>query len=153
MDLKDAFYHFELPTELRQFFTLRPVTAGSVGVTSLGGQPVRPTARIFPRMRVVPMGWSWALWWCQSILERCADAAGAEPSEKLYDGSPPAPLVGGVNVRYVDKCVAMGTDAAAARRLALRVGDELRRRGLVVTEVAREPRRQRFRGPRLELRS
>ena len=64
-DLKDAFYHFELPVELRDFFSTRPVPAGAVGIEHLEGCPVAPGVWVRPRLRVLPMGWSHALWWCR----------------------------------------------------------------------------------------
>ncbi|CAK0838131.1 unnamed protein product [Prorocentrum cordatum] len=40
-DLSNAFYHLQLPVELRDLFTLRRVRARDIGLTEIGGQPVR----------------------------------------------------------------------------------------------------------------
>ncbi|CAK0903021.1 unnamed protein product, partial [Prorocentrum cordatum] len=67
VDIKDAFYHMELPAGLRQFFGLRKVRASWVGISHLRGVRVSPGTWVTPRMRALPMGWSWALWWCQYV--------------------------------------------------------------------------------------
>ena len=35
-DLKDAFYHFELPEELRPYFGMRGIAAGELGLSEVG---------------------------------------------------------------------------------------------------------------------
>eukprot|EP00959_Pyramimonas_sp_CCMP1952_P387386 8118378-Pyramimonas_sp.AAC.1 len=69
-DLKGAFYHLELPEALRYAFTLRPVRAGAMGVSVVGAKGVEASAPLCPRLRVAPVGWSWATRWRQSLLER-----------------------------------------------------------------------------------
>ncbi|CAK0857930.1 unnamed protein product [Prorocentrum cordatum] len=133
VDLKDAFYHLELPIELRRYFVMRPVLAGSVGVSSAGGCLVAPTAKLFPRLKVVPMGWSWALWWCQSIMERIAEQSGCPEPQRLHDGRPAPGLSEFGHLQYVDNFVSLGYDRDAVRAAVARVAAELERRGLVVT--------------------
>ena len=53
-DLCNAFYHLQLPKELRQFFSLRPVRAGAVGITELDGKAVTAETMLHPRLAVVP---------------------------------------------------------------------------------------------------
>ena len=84
-DIKDAFYHLELPASLRPFFALKSVLVGDVGVSEIGGQPVPPSTRLSPRLKVVPMGWSWALWWCQSVHMKIAHRAGFRGEALLRD--------------------------------------------------------------------
>ncbi|CAK0878156.1 unnamed protein product [Prorocentrum cordatum] len=132
VDLKDAFYHLELPIELRRYFVMRPILAGSVGVSSLGGSQVAPAAKLFPRLKVVPMGWSWALWWCQSIMERIAEQSGCPESQRLHDGRPAPGLSEFGHLQYVDNFVSFGYDRVAVRAAVARVAAELGRRGLVV---------------------
>ena len=38
VDIADAFYHIGLEEELQEYFSLAPVQAQDVGVTSIGGQ-------------------------------------------------------------------------------------------------------------------
>ncbi|CAK0839763.1 unnamed protein product, partial [Prorocentrum cordatum] len=107
-DLKGAFYHLELPEQL-------------------------PSAKLYPRLRVVPMGWSWAMWWCQSVMERVAEAAGCDDDARLRDGRPAPSLDPSCHLEYVDNFVSIGYDAEAVRSAVTRVMTELKRRGLVVT--------------------
>lgn len=57
-NLKDAFYHFQLPSPLRKYFGMRSLQAGDLDLTHVGDKPVAATRRIFPRLKVLPMGWS-----------------------------------------------------------------------------------------------
>ncbi|CAK0899503.1 unnamed protein product [Prorocentrum cordatum] len=129
-DLKDALYHLELPEELRSYFTLGPVRAGA------GGKSARPPTKLFPRLRVAPMGWSSAMWWCQSVTERVAEAAGCDDATRLRDGRLAPALNPARHLEYVDNFVSIGYDATAARTAFSNVMKELRRRGLVVTHEA-----------------
>ena len=62
VDIVDAFYHFELPSELRSFFALPAVRARDVGASNFA-----PDSMVFPCLSVLPMGWSHALFWCQML--------------------------------------------------------------------------------------
>ena len=77
-DIKDAFYRMELPEALSPFFSLDSVTAGEMGWTACEGEAVDPGFCIFPKLRVVPMGWSWAFCLCQHAVERACHAAEGE---------------------------------------------------------------------------
>ncbi|CAK0911875.1 unnamed protein product [Prorocentrum cordatum] len=132
-DLKDAFYHLELPEQLRPCFSLRPARAGVLGIKEVGGVAVGASTKLYPRLRVVPMGWSWAMWWCQSVMERVAEAAGCGDDARLRDGRPAPSLDPSCHLEYVDNFVSIGYDAEAVRSAVTRVMTELKRRGLVVT--------------------
>ncbi|CAK9108532.1 unnamed protein product, partial [Durusdinium trenchii] len=81
-DLKDAFYHLAMPVQLRDYFTLTPVKARDVGVTTIDGRHVDPWVRLTPRLAAVAMGWTWALHLCQSIHESLAEKVHEEECEK-----------------------------------------------------------------------
>ena len=88
-DLKDAFYHIELPAAWRKYFGLRSVRADAVGVTSLDGQPVKGDQILYPRLRVCPMGWSWAVFWCQLCVQRVVSTVPeCSDDSRLVDGRP-----------------------------------------------------------------
>ena len=132
-DLKDAFYHFELPDLLRPYFSMRPVFAGEIGVHSLDGVEVAYNHRIYPRLKVLPMGWNHALWWCQSIHQRIVSRAGAVASNCLEDKAA-VPDGRCMHLEYVDNFVVIGTDPEAVQNLADKGVQELRDSGLVVHE-------------------
>jgi hypothetical protein len=88
VDIANAFYAIELPSELRRFFGLPSVLAKEVGIKELDGKPIGPKTRIVPCLSVVPMGWTQALVVCQRILEEAADTAGFDPNARLVDRKP-----------------------------------------------------------------
>ncbi|CAK0856983.1 unnamed protein product, partial [Prorocentrum cordatum] len=90
------------------------------------------STKLHPRLRVAPMGWSWATWWCQSVMERAAEAAGCDDVSLLCDGRPLPTLALACHLKYVDNFVDIGYDAGAVRGAVARVMAELQRRGLVV---------------------
>ena len=132
-DLKDAFYHFELPESLRQFFGMRRVTAGDVGVDNIGGRPVPSSAFIHPRLRALPMGWSHALWFCQMIHQRIVQSIGAGPHNRLEDKTA-APSGHCLHLEYVDNFVVLGTSSGDVTALSESGVSALRDAGFVVHE-------------------
>ena len=69
-DLVDYFYRLELPACIRSFFGLRSVKLALID---------HPEARRLEglgmeysplRLRVVPMGWTWSLWYAQVVHEQ-----------------------------------------------------------------------------------
>ncbi|CAK0906231.1 unnamed protein product, partial [Prorocentrum cordatum] len=51
----------------RDYFALPSVKAGDVGMVRLRERPLQPGSRVWPVLAVLPMGWSHALYWCQTI--------------------------------------------------------------------------------------
>eukprot|EP00959_Pyramimonas_sp_CCMP1952_P207457 4339656-Pyramimonas_sp.AAC.1 len=66
------------------------------------------------------MGWSWAMWWCQSVMERAAEAAGCGDDARLRDGRPAPSLDPSCHLEYVDNFVSIGYDAEAVRSAVTR---------------------------------
>ena len=64
-DISNAFDAVELEDGLSDYFTLRPLPASSIGLTSLDGEALAPSDILVPCLRVLPMGWSWAMHLCQ----------------------------------------------------------------------------------------
>ncbi|CAK0903346.1 unnamed protein product [Prorocentrum cordatum] len=109
-DLSDAFYHMGLPKPLRKYFTFRPVRAASVGCTEIGGRAVAAHEKVYPRLAVIPMGWSWALWMCQKIHERIVEADGSDPKFRITDKTCPPDLSQPCHTQYVDNYIAISTN-------------------------------------------
>ena len=84
-DLKDAFYHFQRPVALRPFFGMQSLRAGELGLTELRGREVGSFDVIYPRLKVLPMGWSHAFLWCQKLHQAAVGAVGAGPDNRLED--------------------------------------------------------------------
>ena len=88
LDIINAFYKLELPESLRRYFGLRPLRAGLLGITHLGGVPLKEDTLVFPRFAAVPMGWTHALVLCQQLHVHIVSYAGFGPlSRSVTDGS------------------------------------------------------------------
>ena len=132
-DLQNAFYTMSMPVPLRRYFCLRPVRAGQLGVSEVNGVKLSKDALVTPRMAVLPMGWAWALWWCQRLHERIAERSGLSREERLQDFTPP-PKGKFWHVQYVDNLHVMGTDPVEVQSRFRGAVAELKKAGLTVHE-------------------
>ena len=133
-DLEDAFYHLSLPEPLRRFFCLQAIEAWRVGVSEIDGGKVKARTKVTPRLSVVPMGWSWALWWCQKIHERLVLRAGL-PAEQRRQDRKPVGSQSCMHLQYVDNLVVIGSSAKKVETSFKAAVDELKNVGLQVHEV------------------
>lgn len=89
VDIADAFYNILLPEPLRKFFGLPSVMAKRVGVFETVEGPVLPGEWIIPTLRVVPMGWTHALWVCQKCHEMLVNEIDCLPAcRRMVDHNP-----------------------------------------------------------------
>ena len=110
-DIRNAFYSFELPAELRDYFCLPPATAGELGISLLDGHPLDSEVLLYPRFRILPMGWTHALWWCQLLHRRILEhRAGFDSARLVIDRGPPPALTPWCYSVYVDNAIFIGTD-------------------------------------------
>lgn len=133
-DLQNAFYTLEMPEELRKFFGLKAVRAGGLGLEELGGRALDPDEWLYPVVRVVPMGWSWALWWCQRVHEKIAERAGLTEAERLRDRHPVS-SDRFWHIQYVDNLHVLGTDRLEVRTRFWKAVEALKASGLTVHEI------------------
>ncbi|CAK0855849.1 unnamed protein product, partial [Prorocentrum cordatum] len=115
-DVTCCFYQFLLPVHLREAFGLPPVPWAALPLAArrLVGAPP-PDGLVRLRLRVVPMGWSWAVYFIQhammEILRPCAPAdrwlAQYVPREPVCPGS-------GASLIYIDNFAALGTSPTEA---------------------------------------
>ena len=68
-DVANAFYCIRPPEELAKMFTLDGVRAEEVFIDSLCGEAIPADSLLIPYLCVLPMGFSWALHFCQLSLE------------------------------------------------------------------------------------
>ncbi|CAK0911498.1 unnamed protein product [Prorocentrum cordatum] len=117
VDICDAFYHFGLPEAFREYFALPAVKAGDVGLTVLGGRSLAPGSRVWPVLAVLPMGWSHALYWCQTIHRGIVSSIPAlHDVPFISDKSVVPPVQPLAMTIYVDNFLALGTDPEAVSR-------------------------------------
>eukprot|EP00971_Amphidinium_carterae_P341870 6480919-Amphidinium_carterae.2 len=136
-DLKNAFFQIALPSKLQHLFGMKKVRARDVGISTLAdGSVVLPQTWVSPVLAIMPMGWKWALYWCQRMHELQLSLAGCTLERRLYDrsgrgllGEEPAHLV------YVDNYAVMGTNIDRVRSMAASVYKHLTGAGLLVHEV------------------
>ena len=132
-DLKDAFYHLELPLQLRGYFCLPRISTRHLPfLEQLSGKSGRKF--VIPRLRVVPMGWSWALYMCQKIHERLVLKSGLSDDTRLQDRTPVVQS-SCLHLQYVDNLVVLGANAGAVTDGFNSAVKTLRDVGLQVHEV------------------
>lgn len=133
-DLQNAFYTMSMPQHLRSLFGLRAVRAELLGLTHVEGQPVGPHTLVHCRVAVIPMGWKWALWWCQRVNERICERSGLLQQDRLQDGVA-SPNNGFWHVQYVDNLHVLGVDRAMVEQKFWCAVRGLREAGLTVHEI------------------
>ena len=105
LDLREYFYHLRLPEELRGYFHLPPASAGMLQQEGLCKEFPR-SQTLFPRLIVVPMGWTHALDLAQHYFDDIVcKALSLRRSSLLHDGDPPSSAEAGVAAVYVDNFI------------------------------------------------
>ena len=137
LDVKDAFYRMELPENLSPFFSLDAVTAGEMGWSHYNGEKVASDFKIFPQLKVVPMGWSWAVYLCQSAIERGVHAAEEIDSRQTARDFAALPSFhrGPVHTVYVDNLIVAAEKQESVASVVTGVQRELESRGLMTHEA------------------
>ncbi|OLQ10494.1 hypothetical protein AK812_SmicGene5815 [Symbiodinium microadriaticum] len=133
-DLQNAFYTMGMPMGLRQLFGLKKVRASELGISEVAGVPVRPEQWVYPRVAVIPMGWSHAMWWCQRLSEKLVEGSGLLKEERVRDFDP-VPAGNFWHIEYVDNLVVFGTNKAEVERRFWLAVTALREAGLTVHEI------------------
>ncbi|CAK0862397.1 unnamed protein product, partial [Prorocentrum cordatum] len=67
-DIQRAFCHMLVPEGMEELFTLPHISSRLLNVKQLDGLPIPPDGLLRPMVRVPPMGWSWSLLFCRSIM-------------------------------------------------------------------------------------
>ena len=136
VDIADAFYHIELPEYLRELFALPPVRAGDVGCDHIGKVKLKQGSWVYPCLKVTPMGWSHALWVCQTAHVHIVDKSPWVDARLRCVDRRRVPDVGDyVHTQYVDNFVAFSQKPGRAKDLAEKIGVELNNHGLPTHEV------------------
>ena len=126
------FIHFLMPMSLRKYFGLRRIRARDLGVSAVNGAEVSADQWVFPRIAVLPMGWSWALYWCQKIHEHIVERAGLLEAERLQDFTPPPSGSSSISSMLTISMLQVHPGMVGRFRLAVQA---LRDAGLTVHEV------------------
>lgn len=136
VDISDAFYHIQLIPELRPYFAPPGLKAMEIGDCGGKGLGVGPHDVVYPCLRVVPMGWTHALWLCQAAHEHVVDCNPyLDPELRCVDRRPVPEMRNYIHTQYVDNFVAFSQESGKARALAEMVGAALNRHGLPTHDV------------------
>ena len=131
VDIADCFFNILLPEEFRDLFALPSVKASEVGVNVADGTVVQESQVIFPVFRVIPMGFTHALWVCQQChLEVVNSLKSIPPSLRFVDGKPIPSMDPFIHTEYVDNFVALSQKPGVVAEAAALVGSEFQARGL-----------------------
>eukprot|EP00959_Pyramimonas_sp_CCMP1952_P329251 6893065-Pyramimonas_sp.AAC.1 len=84
-----------LPSFLRAHFRLPCIAARHLGLKNLNGRALHPNALIAPQLCVLPVGWSWSLLLCQSVVRHAISAANIPTSLTFLGGLPAVVVKGG----------------------------------------------------------
>ena len=160
-DISNAFYGLRVPRSLANRFTLPPCRARFCGGVLDDGTVPGPQEMLIPYLVVLPMGWSWALHYCQSVISKHTESivgidrivADKEPSvsltreavspnlataEKITLSDPGSGLVGASDLcgaTYVDNVAVLGLDPSRVNAALDAIANSLSDMGLVVHEV------------------
>jgi len=116
-DIKDCFYNIALPKPLRRIFALKGLRAESaLWPNCLRGRALQP------RLAVLPMGFSWALYWAQRILELAVVRAGITGGREVKDFARGYVVAEGEgHSEYVDNFHALGRSCKAVEEMVAAV--------------------------------
>ncbi|CAK0856156.1 unnamed protein product [Prorocentrum cordatum] len=131
--LADAFYTMLLPPEFRRYFALPSCRAGLLGLDCTSdGRPLSGTDLVYPCFRCPPMGCSFSLWICQTMLEATAlQVPQLTVANRFVDRRPvPGVTSDVIHTEYVDNALSLSTDPSVASAAAAAVDSRLRAAGL-----------------------
>ena len=123
-DIRDYFYSLELPNALRPLFCLPAVPSALLRHWQVpedrGGDLLGKDGWVWPMLRVVPMGWNWAMWLAQKVHgEQVLIATGLGLERVLLTEGHSAPDLGDgvpVLVPYADNLNVCGLDQHEVQR-------------------------------------
>jgi hypothetical protein len=136
-DIKDCFYILQLPEWLQKYMCLPPLFVAEAGLAGLPTDILDKRGKVIPALKVLPMGWSWSVYFCQQAHENVLVRSGVVSfSQKLSDftASPPVicQLVGWL--AYVDNSLVCGTDKKEVQRVRDACDAVFKEEGLLVHE-------------------
>ena len=139
-DIRDYFFSLELPPDLKSLFCLPSVEHSILQDLKIdpGAMPApTPEGLTFPRLKVVPMGWSWAMWVAQRVHQQISlISSGLGEDRVLVEGKPCPDLSQGepIIIPYADNLNVAGADADRVQQAKDRVVAALRQLGFRVHE-------------------
>ena len=152
-DVNNAFYRIRTPPGMWQEFLLPVVSVAEL--QALGCQlpgDVTGLAWASPGLEVLAMGFSWALYFCQKMVEERVLAAGFQDAQRIIDRqlAPTLEEEQCAVATYVDGVAVISTNAAAADAAIAAVKESLNQVGLECGEDGEADDEQVFVGLRID---
>ena len=143
-NVANAVHCMGIPGDLGDMFTLPHISAQSLGLTELDGVPLLPHESLTPQLTVLPMGWSWSVFFCQRVMEHAVSQAGLGEGSRVRDRKPALQVVlppeDGVSRppfthvvvhgEYVDNFLVLGSRSDVVDLFVDRIAAQLRAWGL-----------------------
>eukprot|EP00973_Karenia_brevis_P011194 1515364-Karenia_brevis.AAC.1 len=113
-----------------------PLKARDLDMKELRGRRLPSNTLLYPRLRVLPMGWSHALWWCQTLHCRIiSQALGLEEKQFIRDKKQTPDLTQTGWTVYVDNFLVFGTSKSSVASVTSAAQRALESRGLPTHEI------------------
>ncbi|CAK0823926.1 unnamed protein product, partial [Prorocentrum cordatum] len=146
VDVDNAFYRILLPPGLSRRFVLPAVSRRAL-LAARPGLVLPEGGEISGFLRVLPMGWTWSLYFCQSMVETAVRRSGFPDSRLVRDRHTTLDVRSGkVAAVYVDGAAILGTDSTMVDQRCQDVTRCLQDHGLICKGVERSGGLQKFTG-------
>ncbi|CAK0816896.1 unnamed protein product, partial [Prorocentrum cordatum] len=137
-DIADCFYQFRVPDYMVPWFGMRPLRARQLGVKVVDGLAVSEGAWVYPCLRVLPMGFAWAMRWTQQAHRELLRRGGLGGIESELVDRQIAPSVDSPQVPrvvYVDNEIFVSSRPGATRGARRQAAKVMAEAGLPLREV------------------
>lgn len=130
-DIKDYFYSLALPEPLRAYFCLPPVSWSSMKDLMQDDAAFRVPDHegwLWPQLRVIPMGWNWAMWIAQRVHQHISlKASNLDMSRVLVEGKAAPDLSDGevILIPYADNLNVAGVVPGRVQEIKDQIVKEL----------------------------
>ncbi|CAK0807986.1 unnamed protein product, partial [Prorocentrum cordatum] len=147
-DVDNAFYRIGLPAGIEDYFVLPPVSCRHLEALCPGSSgELRGAGELSPVLRVLPMGWSWSLYFCQCMVEQAVLDSGLPPSRLVQDRRAAAGLEEGpLAAVYVDGVAFLGASEKCCSDGCASAVELLGSRGLICKGMVGASEQQSFTG-------
>ena len=128
---------FQFLMTLRGDLPCRQLRLESLAWPTLDGEIVGPGTKLCPYLTVLPMGWSWALHFCQAVMMNAIEISGFSGDRIVGDKRAPVHLSDlhtTCAAGYVDNFLVLGGDRDAVDSGLQKISSTLRGFGLTVHE-------------------
>ncbi|MCP2504969.1 MAG: hypothetical protein NLN65_06720, partial [Candidatus Poseidoniaceae archaeon] len=135
-DIQNAFYVLGIPLDLAERFSLPAISNRHVGLSHVHNTPISSSEVLLPCLKVLPMGWNWSLYFCQSFATNVV-ARHVPVQNMILDQRPGVRLSDSTDTAiavYVDNVGVGGTDQATVNSMLSKLNNEFSQLGIQTHE-------------------